>query len=161
MRVSAVGAPTYDTWREPQKKTTGKRGKSLTLTVRTSESKEEDGDLDKPEPQQSGEIVLEAGETSGVSVDTFMQGAEDSIPVPQTDENLPGDESEVVGSVLLCIAVRLNGIDVTFLIDSCASEFFLSTTFAEKNKLKMTKTKEKLRIHLADGTVRVSNLIVE
>ena len=55
----------------------------------------------------------------------------------------------------------MNGISVIFLIDSGASECFVGKTFAEKNGLKLTKTKEKLTIHLADGTVRVSNWIVK
>ena len=50
---------------------------------------------------------------------------------------------------------------MNFLIDSGASECFLSTTFVEKNKLKTAKAKEKLRIQLADGTMRVSNFMVE
>ena len=38
---------------------------------------------------------------------------------------------------------------------------FIGAIFAEQNELKMRKTKEKLKLHLADGTKRVSNLIVE
>ena len=37
----------------------------------------------------------------------------------------------------------------------------LALLFVEKNKVKTRKTKEKLKIQLADGTVRVSDLIVE
>ena len=55
----------------------------------------------------------------------------------------------------------MNGISVIFLIDSGASECFVGKTFVEKNGIKLTKTKEKLTIHLADGTVRVSNWIVK
>ena len=47
------------------------------------------------------------------------------------------------------------------MIDSGASECFLSTTFIKKNKMKTVKSKEKLRIQLADGTMRVSNSLVE
>ena len=91
-----------------------------------------------------------------------MQVDEDSLPVPQRNEIvLLADEIEAAVSVLLCIAGFLNGIEVTFLIDSGANECFLSTSFVEKNKIKTSKTKEKLNIQLADGTVRVSNLIVE
>ena len=56
---------------------------------------------------------------------------------------------------------EVNGIEVTFLIDSGASECFLSTTFVKKHELKTTQAKEKLRIQLADGTMRVSNFSVE
>ena len=39
------------------------------------------------------------------------------------DEDIPTD------NVLLCILGELNGIEVTFLIDSGASECFLTTAF--------------------------------
>ena len=55
----------------------------------------------------------------------------------------------------------MNGIAVKFLIGSGASECFVDTAFAERNRLKLTKTKEKLKIHLADGTVHVSSWIVK
>ena len=42
------------------------------------------------------------------------------------------------------------------MIDSGASECFVSTEFAEENELLVKKAKEKLKIHLADGTIRVS-----
>ena len=105
--------------------------------------------------------MLEAAETGGASVDTLIQGNEDSIPVPQTNEDLPADETKAVGSVLLCIAGCLNGIEVTCLVDSGASECFISAILAEQNDLKMRKTKEKLKIDLADDIERVSNLILE
>ena len=38
---------------------------------------------------------------------------------------------------------------------------FLKHYICGKNKIKTRKTKEKLSIQLADGTVRISNLIVE
>ena len=91
-----------------------------------------------------------------------MQVVEDSQPVPLTnDVGLPGDEIDSPGGVLLCILGKVEGIEVTFLIDSGANECFLSTTFVEQNKLKTAKAKEKLRIQLADGTMRVSNFMVE
>ena len=77
------------------------------------------------------------------------------------DIGLLGDEIDSLGSVLLCILGKVNGIEVTFLIDSGASECFLSATFVKTNKLKIVKAKEKLRIQLADGTIRVSNFSVE
>ena len=66
-----------------------------------------------------------------------------------------------VGTVLLCVSGCLNGISVIFLIDSGASECFVGKTFTEQNGLKATKTKENLTVHLADGTVRVSNWMVK
>ena len=109
-----------------------------------------------------GQRLLEVVAADGANVDTKMQVDEDSLPVPQTNEIvLPTNGIEAAGSLLLCIVGFLNGMEVTFLIDSGASECFLSTSFVEKNKIKTNKTKEKLKIQLADGTVRVSNLIVE
>ena len=52
------------------------------------------------------------------------------------DEDIPAD------NVLLCILGKLNGIEVTFLIDSRGSECFLSTAFVEKNKIKTRKKKK-------------------
>ena len=46
---------------------------------------------------------------------------------------------------------------MTFLIDSDASECFLSTDFVEEHGLRKIQKKEKLKIHLANGSVRVSN----
>ena len=77
------------------------------------------------------------------------------------DVGLSGVEIDSLGSVLLCILAKVNGIELTFLIDSGASEYILSTTFVKKNELKTVKVKTKLRIQLADGTMRVSNFSVE
>ena len=77
------------------------------------------------------------------------------------DIDLSRDEIDPPGGVFLCILGKVNGIEVTFLIDSGASECFLSTTFVKKNEMKTIKSKEKLRIQLADGTMRMSNYIVE
>ena len=130
----------------PKKETTGKRGKSLTLTVGASESTEKDGDTDDLAVgpmtanselvlQQSREIAVEAlvDADDGVAI----QGAENSTPGPQS-EDMPTDE---VGTVLLSISGSFNGFAVKVLIDSGASECFVGTSFAEKNGLNMTKTK--------------------
>ena len=67
--------------------------------------------------------MLEVAATRGATVDTGRQVDEDSLLVPQTNENvLLVDEIETAGSVLLCTAGVLNGIEVTILIDSGASE---------------------------------------
>ena len=46
-------------------------------------------------------------------------------------------------------------------IDSGASDCFVSTDFVEEHGLTKTKTKEKLKICLADGSVRVPNECVK
>ena len=98
----------------------------------------------------------------GTLVHTGVQVDEDSLPgLKRNESDLSADAENPTDSVLLCILGEVNGIEVTFLIDSSASECFLSTTFVEKNKVKTRKTKEKLKIQLADGTVQVSDLIVE
>ena len=98
----------------------------------------------------------------GAPEEKGMQVDEDSQLVPLTnDVGLSGDEIDSPGNVLLSILGKINGIEITFLIDSGTSECFLSTTFVEQNKLKTAKAKEKLRIQLADGTMRVSNFSVE
>ena len=108
----------------------------------------------------SGQQKLVDAAVEETCTDAGVQVDEDSLPGLETDEvKLSADEDIPADNVLLCILGELNGIAVTFLIDSGASECFLSTAFVEKNKIKTRKTKEKLQIQLADGTVRVSHLL--
>ena len=107
-----------------EEKAAGKWGQSLTLTIRVSEPKKEDGceDAVQPKPELYGRIVREVATVEGATVDTSMRVVEDSLPVPQTNEIvLPADETEATGSVLLCVVGFLNGIEVIFLIDSGAN----------------------------------------
>ena len=91
-----------------------------------------------------------------------LQEIEDSAPEPlENEKNEPADEIEAVGVVLLSVSRFLNGFSVTFLIDSGASECFVDTAFIETNGIKTVKRKEKLQIYLADGTVRVSQQILQ
>ena len=99
----------------------------------------------------TAEIVQQPEDVAG------QQGGEDSVPGPQGDSEKLVDESEATSVVLLCLSGTLEGHFVTFLIDSGASECFVSTDFVEEHGLRKTKTKEKLKIHLADGPVRVSS----
>ena len=55
----------------------------------------------------------------------------------------------------------LNGFPVKFLIDSGATDCFVSTAFVEEKKLGLNKRKEKVKINLADGTTRVSKMYVK
>ena len=113
-------------------------------------------------PEKSGETLLVDIAVEGTLVHASVQVDEDSLPSWKMNESdLSADEENPTDSVLLCISGEVNGIEVPFLIDSGASECFFSIAFVEKNKVKTRKTKEKLNIQLADGTVRVSNLIVE
>ena len=113
-------------------------------------------------PEQSGQKLLVETAVEGTLVNAGVQVDEDSLPCLKMNESdLFVDEESHADSVLLCILGELNGIEVTFLIDSGASEWLLSTAFVERNKIKTRKTKEKLNIQLADGTARVSNLIVK
>ena len=62
-----------------------------------------------------------------------VQVDEDSLPgLEMNKSDLSIDEDIPSDSVLLCILGELNGIEVTFLIDTGASECFLSTSFVEK-----------------------------
>ena len=66
-----------------------------------------------------------------------------------------------VDTILLCVFGCLNGCPIKFLIDSGARECFVDIAFTEKNGLKLTKTKEKLKIHLADRTVHVYSWVIK
>ena len=85
-----------------------------------------------------------------------QQENEDSTPGPVNQVNL-ADEIEAAQVVLLCLAGTLEGFPVHYLIDSGASDCFISADFVREHGIKTSKTKEKLTIHLADGSVRVTN----
>ena len=85
-----------------------------------------------------------------------QQENEDSTPGPSDQVNL-ADEIEAAQVVLLCLAGTLEGFPVHYLIDSGASDCFISADFVREHGIKTEKTKEKLTIHLADGSVRVTN----
>ena len=139
----------------------GKRDEQLTLTVGVNEVQWKDGDS-PAEPERYGQKLLVDTAVEETLVHASVQVDEDSLPrVEMNESDLSVGEDISADSVLLCILGELNGIAVTFLIDSGASECFLSTAFVEKNSIKTRKTKEKLNIQLVDGTVRVSNLIVD
>ena len=87
---------------------------------------------------------------------TGKQENEESISGSPSKVNL-ADEIEAAQVVLLSISGTLEGFPVNYLIDSGASDCFVSTDFVTEHGLKTTKTKEKLKIHLADGSVRVTN----
>ena len=55
----------------------------------------------------------------------------------------------------------MNGFLVKFLIDSGATDCFVSTAFVEQKELLLNKRKEKVKINLADGTTRVSKLYIK
>ena len=144
-----------------EKEKLGKRDGTLMLTVGVDAVQEKDGDTPAG-PAESGQQELVETAVEEKLADASVQVDEDSLPGLVMDEpGLSTDENFPVDSVLLCVEGCLNGISVVFLIDSGASECFVGKAFAEENGLKLTKTKEKLTIHLADGTVRVSNWIVK
>ena len=136
-----------ETWSYSQKlpskeEKLGKRDGTLTLTVGINAGQEKDGDAPaRPAKSRKKELVETAVEEK--LADASVQVDEDSLlgdvllePDLSADENFPAD------SVLLCVEGCLNGIAVIFLIDSGASECFVSKTFAEKNGLKLQKQKK-------------------
>ena len=82
-----------------------------------------------------------------VETEDTAQEYEETTPEPQ-------DALDETGTVLLCIAGQLDGISVTFLVDSGATECFVSTRVVRDHNMKICKKKEKLKIFLADGSVK-------
>ena len=89
-----------------------------------------------------------------------QQQKEDSSTGLQSEVNL-ADETEAAQVILLCISGTLEGFPVKFLIDSGASDCFVSSEFVRVHGLKTVKTKEKLKIYLVDGSVRVTGECVK
>ena len=87
--------------------------------------------------------------------------SEDTEPVKEKTESDAADEEIPAGCILLSIEGFLNGFPVKFLIDSGATDCFVSTAFVEEKKLGLNKRKEKVKINLADGTTRVSQMYVK
>ena len=65
------------------------------------------------------------------------------------------------GVVLLSVDGQVSDIPVRFLIDSGASECFISQSVVEANGLLVRKSPERLKVHLADGSARSSNQCVK
>ena len=85
-----------------------------------------------------------------VETEDSAQEHVDTTPEPQA-------ALDETGTVLLCIAGQLDGIPVTFLIDSGATECFVSTRVVREYNMKICKKKEKLKIFLADGSEKISS----
>ena len=97
----------------------------------------------------------------GETVNSGKQVLEDSVSDPQTNENDSAGEIEIIERVILCVEGCLNGYPIKFLIDSGATDCFVSAVFAEEKELLLKKRKDKVKINLDDGTTRVSKLYIK
>ena len=77
------------------------------------------------------------------------------------NDSLAADERIPADCTLLSIEGYFNGFPVKFLVDSGATDCFVSTAFVEEKELDQNKRKEKIKINLADGSTRVSQLYVK
>ena len=77
------------------------------------------------------------------------------------NDSLAADEKIPADCTLLSIEGVLNGFPVKFLVDSGATDCFVSTAFVEEKELDQNKRKEKIKINLADGSTRVSQLYIK
>ena len=137
------------------------------LTVSTNEAESKDGGQKSVVQQNSvhvGQLFTEAAiveKQKKEPVDTGEQVTEESELVVKMDEAEPADEEIPAECILLCIEGFFNGFPVKFLIDSGATDCFVSTAFVEEKGLDLNKRKDKLKINLADGTTRVSKMYVK
>ena len=101
-------------------------------------------DRDSPaELERSGQKLLVDTAVEETLVHASVQVDEDSLPgLEMNESDLSVDEDILSDSVLFCILGELNGIEVTFLIDSGPSECFLSIAFVEKHRIKVRKQKK-------------------
>ena len=94
-------------------------------------------------------------------MDTGVQVTEDTEPIEKKYENESVDEEIPAECILLSIEGVFNGFPVKFLIDSGATDCFVSTMFVEDKGLVLNKRNDKVKINLADGTTRVSKTYVK
>ena len=137
------------------------------LTVGANEAEKEDGEQKSAVQQDSehvGQLLTEAAAVEKQKkepVDTGVQVTEETEPVEKMYENESVDEEIPAECILLSIEGVFNGFPVKFLIDSGATDCFVSTAFVEDKGLVLNKRKDKVKINLADGTTRVSKMYVK
>ena len=145
----------------------GKREQSLDGAVTSNEAISTDGAQKAAVKQGSGQVGQLSTEATADEkqkkkpVDSGELVSEDTKPVKETNESDPADEEIPADCILLCIEGFLNGFPVKFLIDSGATDCFVSIAFVKERELDLNKRKEKVQINLADGTTRVSKLYVK
>ena len=139
-----------------QKEKTGKREHSLGTRIDPNGEERDAGKRAAVNEDSALQMVKSIVDTVQQKNEVAgQQKDEDSTSGPQVEVNL-ADEIEAAQVVLLCISGTLEGLPVKYLIDGGASDCFVSNEFVAAHGLKTTKTKEKLKIHLADGSVRVT-----
>ena len=137
------------------------------LTVGANEAEKEDGEQKSAVQRDSeyvGQLLTEAATVEKQKkepVDTGVQVTEETEPVVKMYENESADEEIPAECILLSIEGVFNGFPVKFLIDSGATDCFVSTAFVEDKGLALNKRKDKVKINLADGTTRVSKTYVK
>ena len=112
----------------------------------------------------AGQLLTEAAAVEKQKkepVDTSVQVTEEIKPIGKMDETEPADEEIPAECILLSIDGVFNGFPIKFLIDSGATDCFVSTAFVEDKGLLLNKRKDKVRINLADGMTRVSKMYVK
>ena len=150
-----------------EKEVCGKRDESLGIAVAPIEATKVDGGQKSAVQQESGQVGQRFTEAAAEEkkknkpVDSGELVSEETEPEKTKNESDAADEEIPAGYKLLSIEGFLNGFSVKFLIDSGATECFVSTTFVEKKELGLNKRKEKVKINLADGTTRVSQMYVK
>ena len=156
---------TYGAELPREEETHGKRDGSLAQTVGANEASEDgrENAAVQQDPGQVGQLSVGAAaaeKKKNKPVDTGGQVTEQVLVDTESvekDENVAVDEEIPADCILLCIEGCLNGFPVKFLVDSGATDCFVSTAFVESKELELNKRKEKVKINLADGTTRVSN----
>ena len=153
-----------------EKETRGKRDGLLAQTVGVNEAVQdgEENAAVQQDPGQVGQLLQGAAAVKKKKkkpVDTGGQVNEqvlvDTESVPEMNEDLTADDEIPAETILLCIEGCLNGYPVKFLVDSGATDCFVSTHFVKEKGLDMNKRQEKVKINLADGTTRVSKLYIK
>ena len=105
-------------------------------------------------PQEStGKDVPDDGEASELRCDYIRKSVDEA--------ELGEAEADVSGTQLLTLMGKLNGVPVKFLVDSGASGNFISEHLVNEHGLQVVKSHDKMQVHLADGSTRASNRLVQ
>ena len=125
-----------------QKEKTGKREHSLGTRIDPNGEERDAGKRAAVNEDSALQMVKSIVDTVQQKNEVAgQQKDEDSTSGPQVEVNL-ADEIEAAQVVLLCISGTLEGIPVKYLIDSGASDCFVSNEFVAAHGLKQQKQKK-------------------
>ena len=132
--------------------------------IKTSTIQGSDVKLEEEETMNAGILQLDCPRVSTFARDIPIDDrSEDEVIMGESVDwtETAKAEADVPRTHLLKLSGVVLGIPVKFLVDSGASENFISERLVQENDLKVVKSQDKMQVQLADGSTRASNRLVQ